>query len=674
MDFSMKYLELLAEQYPSINSASTEIINLQAILNLPKGTEHFLSDIHGEYLAFNHVLRNASGVIKNYIEELFGNALMESEKKNLAILIYYPEQKLDLIKKKISHMEDWYKITLFRLVTICKRVSSKYTRSKVRKALDKDFAYIIEELIHEDCMGTHKQGYYAEIIDSIIRLNRAPDFIIAISNVIRHLAIDHLHIIGDIFDRGRAPDKVMDVLLSYHSVDVQWGNHDINWIGAASGSEACICNVLRISARYNNLHIIEESYGINLIPLATFAMATYRSCGKQFRPELATSEAVSEASDSVSEGEVVWDSEIDLVTKMHKAITVIQLKLEAQIIKRNDFDMDDRLLLQTLKLKKDNDQTQASVTIEGREYLLNDHDFPTIDEQDPFKLSEEEAQLIEKIRFSFLNSSKLQEHVRFLLNKGSMYRVYNQNLLYHGCIPVNPDGSFKAVTIKGKAYSGKALLDQAEVLVRQGYFSASGSKEKQEGLDYQWYLWCGPDSPLYGKNRMATFERYFIDDKSTWEEAKDPYYSLRENIQMCMNILKDFGLNPETARIINGHVPVNVLKGENPVKAGGKMLVIDGGFTKAYQSVTGFAGYTLIYNSQGLLLASHEPFTSMRETIENEADIVSNINYIEYKKERERVGKTDVGLRIKAKIKDLEALVQAYSKGEIKENFNNIFS
>ncbi len=647
-NITRKYLEVLSEQYSNINSATTEIINLSAILNLPKGTEHFLSDIHGEYLAFNHVLKNASGVIKNYIEELFGNALMEAEKRNLAILIYYPEQRLERIKDTVTNLEDWYKITLFRLVTICKRVSSKYTRSKVRKVLNTDFSYIIQELIHEDFLGLHKQNYYAQIIDSIIRLNRAPDFIIAISNVIQRLAIDHLHVIGDIYDRGAYPDKVMDVLMAYHSVDIQWGNHDISWIGAASGSLPCICNVIRISCRYNNLHIIDEAYGINLIPLATFALDVYKDVTKVFMPEVGETNCK--------------DSEVGLTARMHKAITIMQLKAEGQVILRNpDYKMDDRLLLSKMRKTEEG----YAVEIDGTLVPLCDDNFPTIDLSDPYAFTDEEKDILEKICHSFKNSHRLQEHARFLLNKGSMYLKYNNNLLFHGCIPVNADGSLRTVEIDGVGYKGKALLDKADALVRHGYFSKD--KKRLEGLDYQWYLWCGVDSPIFGKDRMATFERYFIEDEKFWHEIKDPYYSLRENIEMCENILIDFGLDPKTAHIINGHVPVNVLKGEEPVKAGGRMIVIDGGFSKAYYSVTGFAGYTLIYNSQGLLLASHQPFNSMRDAYENEVDIVSDVRYIEHKKQREYVGNTDIGNSLKERINDLEMLVKAYSKGEIKE-------
>lgn len=648
----IKYLKLLSRSYPTINEVCTEIINLQAILNLPKGTEHFVSDIHGEYEAFNHVLKNASGVIKNYIEEIFGSTLMESDKKNLATLIYYPELKLEYVKRNNQNINDWYKINLFRLVQICKRVCSKYSRSKVRKALPKEFAYILEELIHEDGDRLHKHEYYNEIINTIVRLDRADKFIVAISEVIHILAIDHLHVIGDIFDRGDGAAKIMDVLSNYHSVDVQWGNHDISWMGAASGSEACICNVIRISARYFNLNTIEEAYGINLIPLATFAMDTYKndSC-KDFSFDKNKTD--------------ITKKEISLIAKMHKAITIIQFKLEAQIIMRNpEFNMNDRTLLDKI------DFENMTVKIEGVDYKLTDTFFPTIDEKNPFELTPEETEVIDKIRYSFVNSPKLQTHVRFLFNKGGMYKVFNSNLLLHGCVPLNSDGSLKEVEIGGEKFKGKALYEKLESIVRQGYFGKINSKEKQLGLDYMWYLWCGSNSPLYGKEKMTTFERYFIENKELHEEVKNPYYELRNDEKMCIEILREFGLEPTSSHIINGHVPVKVVKGESPIKANGRLLVIDGGFAKAYQSVTGIAGYTLIYNSRGLVLASHEPFSSIKEAVEEEKDIISSTIFLEQNAIRKMVSSTDIGKELKARIADLEELVTAYNSGIIKERHN----
>lgn len=645
----LKYLKLLARQYPDINAACTEIINLKAILNLPKGTEHFLSDIHGEYEAFNHVLRNASGVIKNYIEEIFGSTLMESDKKNLATLVYYPELRLEVVKRKETNMNDWYKINLFRLIQICKRVSYKYTRSKVRKALPPEFTYIIEELIHEDSARLHKHEYYNEIINTIVRLNMSEKFISAISNVIHRLAIDHLHVIGDIYDRGEAAEKIMDVLMDYHSLDIQWGNHDISWMGAASGSKACICNVIRVSCRYYNLNTIEESYGINLIPLATFAMEAYKDDDCEgFVPS------------ADDKGRSV--GEIGLISKMHKAITIIQFKIEAQTILRNpEFKMNNRIMLDKIDFEK------GTINIDGKEYKLKNSNFPTIDPKNPFELSPEEEELMEKIQQSFIHSEKLHQHVRFLFNKGSMYKVYNSNLLLHGCVPLNSDGSFKKITISGEEFSGRQLLDKLESIARSGFYAECGTPERIKGQDYMWYLWCGACSPLYGKDKMTTFERYFIDDKELYHEQKDCYYNLTNSEEVCLKILREFGLSEESSHIINGHVPVKVVKGESPVKAKGKLLIIDGGFAKAYQSVTGIAGYTLIYNSKGLVLASHEPFSSTIEAVEQEKDIISSTQFLEQNTGTKMVSGTDIGKEIKGRIDDLEYLVEAYNSGLIKE-------
>lgn len=645
----LKYLKLLARSYPTLNTACMEIINLQAILNLPKGTEHFVSDIHGEYEAFNHVLKNASGVIKNYIEEIFGSTLMENDKKNLATLIYYPKLKLDVVKRQTTNMNDWYRINLFRLIQICKRVCSKYSRSKVRKSLPGEFEYILEELIHEDGERLHKHEYYNEIINTIVRLGRADKFIIAISDVIQILAIDHLHVIGDIYDRGSGADKIMDILTNYHSVDVQWGNHDISWMGAASGSEALICNVIRISAKYCNLNTIEEAYGINLVPLATFAMEVYGDDACSQFP--------------VDKGKAkIADKEAAIISKMQKAVTVMQFKAEAQIILRNpEFHMEKRTMLDKIDYEK------MTVDIDGKTYNLKDKFFPTINPERPFEFTPEEAEVMEKIKYSFVNSSKLHSHVRFLFNKGSMYKVYNSNLLLHGCVPLTKDGKLKEVEIGGEKYKGKALYEKLEVIARKGFFARPKSKDKQLGLDYMWYLWCGPNSPLYGKEKMTTFERYFVDSKGLYEEKKNPYYELRNDENICAAILEEFGLDGKNSRIINGHVPVKVVKGESPIKANGRLLVIDGGFAKAYQSVTGIAGYTLIYNSRGLMLASHEPFSSIKEAVEEEKDIISSTIFLEQNPIRIMVSSTDMGRELKERIRDLEELVTAYSSGLIKE-------
>ncbi|WP_304509011.1 fructose-1,6-bisphosphatase [Anaerotignum sp.] len=644
----MKYIKLLSNQYKNINSAATEVMNLKAILNLPKGTEHFVSDIHGEAESFSHVLRNASGVIKNHISAIFGASLLESEKKALATLIYYPEKKLEMMMEQEEDLNDWYKITLHRLVRICKVVSSKYTRSKVRKALPKEFSYIIEELLHEDSVSRDKEMYYNEIIRTIIDLDQADRFIIALANLIQRLAIDQLHVIGDIYDRGPNAATIMDILAQYHSVDIQWGNHDIAWMGAAAGCQSLICNVLRIQTRYANLDTIEEDYGINLIPLATFAMENYANdpC-TQFAPKGT---------------EELNDKDFNMIAKMHKAISVLQWKMEAQIIKRHpEFKMDNRLLLDKINFEK------GTIKIEGKEYQMNDTNFPTIDPKDPYKLTPEEQFVMDKVKSSFVNSQKLQEHIRVLYSKGSMYTIFNSNLLFHGGIPMNEDGTIKTVTFRGKKYFGKEYLDEVERSVREGYFSKPHSANKRECMDIIWYLWCGEDSPLFGKKKMTTFERYFIDDKTTHKEVSNPYYSLRNEESVCKMVLSAFGLDPDTSHIINGHVPVKVSKGESPIKANGRLFVIDGGFAKAYQKVTGIAGYTLIYNSHGLVLVSHEPFVSTEVAIAEEKDILSSTVALQYTQDRIRVRDTDIGKKLLESIEELEKLLYAYKNGLIKE-------
>ncbi|URZ00438.1 fructose-1,6-bisphosphatase [Clostridium felsineum] len=647
---NLKYLILLSKQYPTINEAATEIINLQAILNLPKGTEHFLSDVHGEYEQFIHVLKNASGVVKRKIDDIFGNRLMQSEKKSLATLIYYPEQKLDIMLNQEENIDDWYKITLYRLIEVCRNVSSKYTRSKVRKALPKEFAYIIEELLHEQPKGVDKQEYYDEIIKTIISIDRAKEFITAISKLIQRLVIDRLHIIGDIFDRGPRADIIIDKLEEYHAVDVQWGNHDILWMGAASGSLVCMANVVRISARYANLSTIEDGYGINLLPLATFAMDFYGSdkC-ERFTPKIETNKKYNL-------------KEIELIGKMHKAISIIQFKLEGEVIKRHpEFKMEHRLLLSKINFE-DN-----TIELEGKKYKLNDTNFPTIDKNDPYKLSPEEKEVIGKLKLSFINSEKLNRHVRFLFSHGSLYLKFNSNLLYHGCIPLNEDGSFKDVLIGKHNYKGKNLLDKLDALAREGFFYNENSKDSEYGDDMIWYLWTGPFSPLFGKEKMTTFERYFINDKKAHIEKKDPYYHYRDEEETCTNILKEFGLQSEQSHIINGHVPVESKNGENPIKANGKLIVIDGGFSKAYHSKTGIAGYTLIYNSFGLQLVSHELFETTEKAIKEETDILSSTVIFEKAVKRKRVGDTDVGKDLKKQLEELNLLLLAYKKGIIKE-------
>ncbi len=643
----LKYLKVLSKQYPSISKASTEIINLEAILNLPKGTEHFISDIHGEYEQFVHILKNGSGVIKRKIEELFSNSIRDSEKKTLATLVYYPEQKLELIEKEEDNIDDFYRIYIYRLVELCKYASSKYTKSKVRKLLPEDFKYIIEELLNENVEQVHKQNYYKSIVETIISIDRAKEFIIAISKVIQKLVVDRLHIVGDIYDRGPRPDIVIDTLMDYHSVDVQWGNHDILWMGAASGEKTCIANALRISARYSNLDIIEDIYGINILPLATFSLETYKddpcTC---FMPK----------------GEEISTKQKSLVAKMHKAISIIQFKLEGEIINRRpEFEMNHRLLLN--KINYD----EGTITIKGKDYKLKDNNFPTIDKNNPYKLTKEEEIVIEKLVSSFKNSEKLQKHVSFLFSKGSIYLVSNGNLLIHGCVPLNEDKSFMKMKLQGKEYRGRELMDKMETLSREGYFFKDKTKQKQYGMDIMWYLWTGQCSSLFGKDDMTTFERYFIEDKETHKENKNPYFTLREDEDICNKIFDEFGLDINESHIINGHVPVESKNGESPIKSNGRVIAIDGGFSRAYQKKTGIAGYTLIYNSQNLQLISHEPFTSTEEAIVNESDILSTTMLVEHKLSRKTVKDTDAGKKLLDEVKDLKLLLMAYKKGIIKE-------
>jgi fructose-1,6-bisphosphatase-3 len=651
---SLPYLKLLAQQYPTIQAASTEIINLNALLNLPKGTEHFLSDIHGEYQAFLHVLKNGSGSIKRKIDELFANNMTEKERRNLATLIYYPEQKLPLALKTAENETEYYRLTLFHLIQLCRIVSSKYTRSHVRRALPDDFAYIIEELLHEQEEIGNRQEYYQSIIETIISIGSARAFVVALAELIQRLAIARLHIIGDIYDRGPGAHIIMDRLMDYHAVDIQWGNHDIVWMGAAAGSEACIANVIRLCLRYANMETLENGYAVSMLPLASMAMDVYREDPCEiFRPKAARPED--------APLETFTENEIMLMARMHKAITIIQFKLESQIVmRRPSFDMNDRLLLDKI------DYERGLLCLDGQEYPLLDGRFPTIDPANPYELTEQEKNVIERLRLSFGNSEKLQQHVRFLFARGSMYLVYNNNLLYHGCIAMHEDGSFMTFKEDGREYQAKSFMDHVEQLARQGYFS-SDPEQKQAGMDAIWYLWSGSRSPLFGKQKMATFERYFLTDETLREEKKNPYYDLRDEEKTADKILREFGLDPETSHIINGHVPVKVNIGESPLKADGKLFVIDGGFSKAYQKETGIAGYTLIYNSYGLMLAAHEPFESTQKAIEEEIDIHSRTQILEQTTSRQYIRDTDQGHEIQQRMDELKALLQAYRAGLIKE-------
>ena len=643
----LKYLKLLSDQFQNVQSASTEIINLEAIMNLPKGTEHFLSDIHGEYDTFSHVLANASGVVKRKIDEVFGRTLHKKDKNLLSTLIYYPKEKLDLILKNEDDPAEWYAITLQRLSMIARAAASKYTRSKVRKAMPPDFGYIIDELLNES--GENKEEYFEGIINTIIDIRRAEAFIIAFCKFIQRMLIDQLHIIGDIYDRGPYAEKVMDKLMNYHSVDIQWGNHDIVWMGAASGSLALIANVIRISLRYANLDTLEDAYGINMLPLATFAMEQY----KDDDCDLFTTKAETEGAN------------YELIKKMHKAITIMQFKLESQIVKRNPhFNMDDRLLLDKIDFKK------GTVNIAGKDHDLLDKNLPTVDPKDPFSLTDAEQKVMNKLRRNFINSRRLHQHIDFLYSHGSMYLTYNSNLLYHGCIPMNEDGSFESFEIEGKTYTGKVLCDNFERVARKGYFNRYSHKSDDSSLDYTWYLWCGSVSPLFGKKKMATFERQFVADKATHKEDRNAYYNLAfKNESYCDVILREFNLEPKNSHIINGHVPVKVKKGESPIKANGKLFVIDGGMSIPYQSVTGVSGYTLIYNSYGLVLVEHHHFESAQKAIAEEKDIISKRINIEQNTTRKRVRDTDIGNEIQLQIGDLKLLLAAFRKGLIKERF-----
>ena len=653
IDKDMHYLQLLAQSFPTIAEASTEIINLQAILNLPKGTEHFLADIHGEHEAFLHVLKNASGNIKRKVNELYGNTLRETELRELCTLIYYPEQKLELVKAKEEDINDWYHITIHQLVAICRDVSSKYTRSKVRKSLPEDFSYIIQELLHERTEDANKAAYVNVIIDTIISTGRADDFIIAISTVIQRLAIDQLHILGDIFDRGPGAHIIMDTLTHYHNWDITWGNHDILWMGACAGNDACICNVIRLSLRYANLTTLEDGYGINLVPLATFAMETYGDdpC-EEFQP-------------SLSGGAENIDNKTKRLTAlMHKAIAVIQFKQEAKIYDRHpEWRMQERKLFDLI------DYERGTIHLNGKDYQLISNHFPTINPAAPNELTDEEEVLMQKLHHSFMVSEKLRKHIRNLLRHGCMYAIYNDNLLFHAAVPLNEDGTLREVEIyPGRRYSGKDLFHHTGMLIRSAFENDTEANERQYAIDYFLYLWCGPESPLFDKSKMATFERYFINERETWHEEKGNYFRLRDNQVIAEKILDAFGINDPNRHIINGHVPVHVASGENPIKAGGLLMVIDGGFSQAYHKETGIAGYTLVYHSRGFELVQHEPFTSTRDAILRGTDIKSTTQIVEMANHRMLVADTDRGEELRQQIADLQELLYAYRHGFIKES------
>ncbi len=637
------YLKLLAREYPTVKAASSEMINLTAIRGLPKGTEYFFSDLHGEHEAFIHLLKSSSGIIREKIKETFGYVMPEEEQEELASLIYYPEKTMNQMAQTGKDMDDWKRITIYRLVQICKVVSSKYTRSKVRKKLPEDFAYVIDELLHVDYNADNKKVYYSEIVRSIIDIDIADKFIVALCELIQNLTIDNLHIIGDIFDRGPRADLILEELMRFHDVDIQWGNHDISWMGAATGNLACICNVLRIAISYNNFDVLEDGYGINLRPLSMFAANIYHEdpC-ERFSPHILDENIY----DAVDPG---------LAAKMHKAIAMIQFKVEGQIIKRHpEYQMEKRCLLEHVDFDK------GTVNVEGKEYPMRDMYFPTVNPKDPLALTKEEEELLHTLRMSFRHSGLLHKHIKFLYSHGSMYRSYNKNLLYHGCIPMRKDGSFDELTFYGIPYSGKNLMDFIDRMVQSAYFLPESNPDKAVARDFMWYLWCGAKSPVFGKDKMATFENYFIEDKSTHKELLNPYYQLSVMEEYCDKILEEFGLPTKGAHIINGHVPVKIKDGETPVKAGGKLYIIDGGLSKAYQSKTGIAGYTLIYNSNHLALAEHMPFCPGEKN-------TPKVTIVEKMKTRVMVGDTDLGSELSARISDLRELVNAYREGVLKE-------
>jgi fructose-1,6-bisphosphatase-3 len=654
MNTDERYLHLLSTTYPTVADAAAEVINLEAILNLPKGTEHFLADLHGEHEAFIHVLKNASGNIKRKVAEIFGTTIRESEKKELCTLIYYPEQKLELIKAQEDDIDDWYHITIHQLVRVCRDVSSKYTRSKVRKSLPQEFSYIIEELLHERTDDQNKAAYVAVIVDTIITTGRADDFIVAICNVIQRLAIDQLHILGDIYDRGPGAHIILDTLRQYHSWDIQWGNHDMLWMGAAAGNDACICNVLRLSLRYANLATLEEGYGINLVPLATFALETYADdpC-EEFMPKLLKDDGRMD------------EKTLNLTAKMHKAIAVIQFKQEAAIFhRRQEWGMEDRCLLEHI------DFDQHVCNIEGKDYEMRSCHFPTVCKKDgtkSFTLTDEEDALMKKLHHSFRVSEKLRKHISTILSHGCMYNICNQNLLFHASVPLNSDGTLKDVEILGKKYQGKSLMVYIGQLVRSAFQTDTPTELKSYAKDYFLYLWCGKDSPLFDKSKMSTFERYFLTDRETYREEKGNFFRLRDSKDVCDRILDAFGVKGDTRHIINGHVPVHAGAGENPIKAEGRLMVIDGGFSEAYHKETGIAGYTLVYHSRGFQLVQHEPFTSTQDAILRGTDIKSTTQIVEMSTHRMLVADTDKGEELRRQINELKDLLYAYRHGIIKE-------
>ena len=652
-DEELRYLKMLSRQYPTVREAGTEIINLRAILNLPKGCEHFISDVHGEYEAFLHILNSCSGVIRERLDLLFKTSVPRSELDELATLIYYPEEKLEELRPRIDDLEEWYRITLHRLIEVCRLVSERYSRSKVRKALPADYAYVIEELLYTHGEEIDKRDYFENIIATIIEIGQAPDFIQAVCKVIKWAAVDHLHLVGDIFDRGPRADIIMDSLLHHHSVDIQWGNHDVLWMGAASGSRTLVATVLSNSIHYNNLEVVETGYGISLRPLSVFANEVYRDCDvSRFAVKL-----------TGNEGEQPTEKDKLLSARMHKAITLILFKLEGQkILRHPEYHMEDRLLLDKI------DYENKCITIGGVTYALEDTDFPTVDPADPYALTPEEERVIDELTSSFQHSEKLQKHVRFLYSRGSLYKIYNGNLLFHGCIPLDRDGKLLSFCLDGTERKGRDLLDAIDTQARQAYYYKPGTPERKLGMDLLWFLWAGRNSPIFGRDRMTTFERRFIADESAWAEPKNAYYTLYEDPAVCDFILKEFGLEGPHCHIINGHVPVKARKGESPIKGGGKLIVIDGGFCKAYQPTSGIAGYTLIHNSHSYRIVAHQPFAGREKAIRENFDISSSTEIFERMETRRKIAETDLGREIEERIADLRLLLDAYRDGVVTED------
>ena len=655
----LRYLKMLSRQYPTVRAAGTEIINLQAIMNLPKGCEHFISDVHGEYEAFLHILNSCSGVVRERLDFLYQDSLPRAKLDQLATLIYYPEEKMEELRPQIEDLDEWYRITLNRLMEVCRLVTARYSRSKVRKAIPADYTYIIEELLHTHSEEIDKQDYYKNIITTIVDIGQAPDVIVAVCELIKWAAVDHLHLVGDIFDRGPRADIIMDSLLHHHSVDIQWGNHDILWMGAASGSRTLVATVLANSIHYNNLEVVETGYGISLRPLSVFANEVYKDCNvSRFAVKLTGDNA-----GRYSEKDKL------LSARMHKAITMILFKLEGQKIQRHpEYNMDDRLLLDKI------DYETKSICINGITYPLEDTDFPTVDPKNPYELTAEEESVIDQLTASFERSEKLQEHVRFLYSKGSLYKIYNGNLLFHGCIPLDENGELMSFRLDDKERKGKEFLDFVDTSARQAFYHKRNSQERKLGMDLLWFLWAGRNSPIFGRDRMTTFERRLIKDESAWTEPKNAYYTLYQDPAICDMILKEFGLEGPHCHIINGHVPVKAKKGESPVKGGGKLIVIDGGFCKAYQSTSGIAGYTLIYNSHSFRIVSHQPFAGREKAIRENFDIASSTEIFERLDGRQKIKETDIGRDLQTQIDDLRALLNAYRDGVVQEDHHKKYS